>query len=524
MSASAIRAGAAYIELTLRDRVSRPLQSASMAVRDFGNSVAWQGTQIAAMGAAITAPLAAIAHSFASAALEGQQLVGRRDAANVMGYVGALLRLQSAFGDLRNALGAAVLPLMQRWPNALARILTQSAAWVRANRGLVQTIARTAAAVATAGTAIAFAGKIMAAVGTVLGVLSTAATAAATAMGLVTTVLGAALSPIGLLIVAATAFGAVMLHATGLAGEAVGWLQGKFAELKDDAIKTFDGIADALATGNIKLAAEILWLAIKMEWQKGVNWINQQWINAKELFTKVWTDAAFALEMLMTDPWYAIETAYNETLSTMQKGWITFTGFLSTKLNWAVGEMEKLWVRFRKWIGEDIDVEARVKEIDATTKEAETQLDADTAARKNATETRRQARKAEIDSRRTPAADAVADRWNEAQAANVAEFERQRKDSEKAVADAKNAWTNARTKAKDERVQFDRRNLGGDEIRMALGEQKGQMESKGTFNAAAARGLGSDSLAERTARATERGADLLRQIENRVRNAGAVFA
>lgn len=523
MSASSIRAGAAYIELTLRDRVSRPLQSASVALRDFGNAVAWQGAQIAAMGAAITAPLAAIAHSFASAALEGAQFVNRRDAANVMGYVQALMRLQGAFGELRNAIGSAVLPLMQRWPNALARIITQAAAWVRANRQLVQTIARVAAVVVTAGTIIATAGKAIAIVGTALGGLATVASAASAAMAIVGTAVAAVLSPLGLLAVAAGAFGVYMATSTGVAGQALGWLQGRFAELKDDALKSWKAIGDALATGDIALAGKILWLTLKMEWQKGVNFINQLWITAKESFLQLWTDAVFGTAMLFTDGWSMIETAWTETVSFLQKGWLNFTAFMTKKMNWAVGELEKMWVRFRKWMGEDVDVNARVREIDATTKQAEQNLATDTAAKTSRTEQRRQARRAEIESTRRGTQENLARDAGRAQAANVGAFDGERRRSEQAVAAAKTELDDARRTAADQLAVFDRqREPGG--IPIVLGDQQQKLESRGTFNAAAARGIGADSLAERTARATERGADLLKQIEQRVRNAGAVFA
>lgn len=524
MSSSAIRAGAAYIELTLRDRVSKPLHAASIALKDFGNAVSWQGAKITAMGAAITAPLAAMGHSFAQTALELGRVGNRRDAVNVFNYVSALLRLSDAFAELRNAVGSAVLPLMTRWPNTLARIVSQAAAWVRQNRQLVQTIARFGAVLVGAGTAIVFVGRGLATLGSVFGGLATVTSTIATGIGMLGGMFAALLTPLGLVIAGAVAFGAWMLTSTGVAGEAIGWLQEKFGELHDDALKAWQGIGDALATGDIKLAAEILWLTLKMEWQKGVNFINQLWITAKQAFVKVWTDATYAVTMLLTDPWYAMETAFNETLSFMQQGWLNFTGFLSKNLNWAVGEIEKLWVKFRKWLGEDIDVNAAVKEIDRTTKRAEETLAADTADKKAKTEQRRQDRKAEIDAGRTEAGDAVAADWQRAQDANTSEFERQRKASEQALADAKFELSAARMKAKDQRMRQEKSPGPPVDIPVLLGEEQKKLDSKGTFNAMAIRGLGSDSLAERTARGVERGADLLKNIDQQVRRAGGVFA
>lgn len=524
MSSSAIRAGAAYIELTLRDKVSRPLHAASIALKDFGNAVSWQGAKIAAMGAAITAPLAAIAHSFATAAMEGSQLVNARDAANVMNYVGALTGLQDAFFKLRAAIGSAILPLMTKWPETLSRIVTRAAEWVKSNRVLVQTIAKVGSAIALAGTAIVFAGRGIATLGTLFGGLSTVASAAASAVGMLGPILAAMLTPLGLIVTGVAAFGAYMLVSSGLAGEALGWLKGKFAELHTDAVAAWQGIGDALATGDIKLAGEILWLSLKMEWQKGVNFINQIWITAKQAFVKAWTDATYSVAMLLTDPWYAMETAFNETLSFMQQGWLSFTGFLQQKLNWGVGEMEKLWVKFRKWMGADIDVEAHVKQIDETTKKAGETLDAETADKKAKTEERRRARKAEIDAARTPEGDALAADWKAAEDANTAEFDRQRQESMAALDKAKREAKDATQRAKDQKEKFVQPPPEPEGLMTNLGQEQAKLDSKGTFSAFAVRGLGSDSLAERTARGVERGADFLKNIEQHVRQAAGVFA
>ena len=109
-------------------------------------------------------------------------------------------------------------------------------------------------------------------------------------------------------------------------------------------------------------------------------------------------------------------------------------------------------------------------------------------------------------------------------AGRQAEFERQRKASEQAVANAKNEWSAARQKAKEQREKQEKSPGPPVELPVMLGQEQKKLESRGTFNALAARGLGSNSLAERTARATERGADLLKKIDEQARRAGAVFA
>lgn len=524
MSSSAIRAGAAYIELTLKDRVSRPLHAASIALKDFGNAVSWQGAKIAAMGAAITAPLAAMGHAFAQSALELGRVGSRRDAVNIFNYVAALMRLSDAFGQLRDAVGSAVLPLMTRWPNTLARIVSQAAAWVRQNRALVQTIARLGSALVAAGTALVLVGRGIATLGSVFGALSTVTSTIATGIGMLGAMLASILTPMGLVIAGAVAFGAYMLWSTGVAADGIEWLQDKFAELHDDAIKAWQGIGDALATGDIKLAAEILWLTLKMEWQKGVNALNQMWISAKDFFLTTWSNASYAVAGFFIDGWAMVENGWVETVDFLRDTWAIFTNVLQKTWHNTVGFIKKAWVNLKPLFDKDIDVNAEVNRINNETTRANQEADAKRDSGILDRDKKRREQKADIEDRRKQSQQNLGDMQAADDAGRQAEFERQRKASEQAVANAKGEWTAARQKARDQRERQEKSPGPPVELPAMLGQEQKKLESKGTFNAMAARGLGSDSLAERTARATERGADLLKKIEQAAQRGGPVFA
>jgi hypothetical protein len=523
MSSASIRAGAAYIELTLRDRVSKPLHNASVALKDFGNAVAWQGAKITAMGAAITAPLAAMAHSFATSALEAGKFANKRDAAAVFNYVSALQRLSHAFGELRDAVGSAVLPLMSRWPNTLARIVTQAAAWVRANRGLVQTIARVGSALVAAGAIIGFVGKGIAGLGSVFGVLAGVASTVATAVGLLGTALALLLTPMGLLIGAAVAFGGVFLQQTGLAADGLGWLQEKFVELKDEALQSWSAIGDALATGDIKLAAEIVWLHLKMEWQRGVNALNQMWISAKDFFLTTWSNASYAVAGFFVDSWALIETGWVETVDFLRDSWAIFTNVLQKTWNTTIGFVQKAWVRLKALFDEDINVDAEVNRINSETSAANTEADGKRDSGIIARDERRKERKTEIENERRRTQSALGDMQAADDTDRQQAFEQQRKASEQAVVQAKTDLTAARTKAREQKRAQDTR-APEEDIPVVLDQEQKKLDSKGTFNAMAVRGLGSDSLAERTAKGVEKGADLLKNIKDQINRGKAVFA
>jgi len=58
----------------------------------------------------------------------------------------------------------------------------------------------------------------------------------------------------------------------------------------------------------------------------------------------------------------------------------------------------------------------------------------------------------------------------------------------------------------------------------ALGEEQRKVEVKGTFNALAARGLGADNLAERTARAAEQIMVNTKDLVDQAKQGKLVFA
>lgn len=587
MSSSAIRAGAAYIELTLRDGVSRPLRNASFALKDFGNAVSWQGAKIAAMGAAVTAPLAAMAHSFARSALESGRFANRRDAGNVMGYVAALQRLSTAMTEFRDAVGAAVLPLKTTWPNMLAKILERSTAWVRANRELVQTIARLATIVVAAGTAIVFVGSGIRMMGSVLGVLAGVATVAATAVAAIGAVLAAIVTPMGLVIAGVVALGAYLLYATGTGAQAVAWLGKAFVGLHADAAQAWEGIAAAIAKGDIEQAVKVLWSFINLEWQKGVNALNQLWIDAESFFLDIWDNASFDAAGYFIDAWAMVEVAWQETVdfladawdicaNTFKKTWNTFTGFLekgwvSLKGGWSTTTeflsdvwadftsgmrkawnsctafIEKAWVRLKGWFKEDINVNAEVNRIDQEADAKNQQIAADDRKRKK----NRNPELQRIDAQTAAQNQAIDDQQNavigsrnQNRTNRRAEIKQNYEDQKRALREGREAEQKRRREdfqqrrdAAQGKEDQARQEFNGavdlaktdspskdppPSIVMPLVREQSKLESKGTFNALAARGLGSSSLADRTAKATEKSAELLKSIDKSAKE-GLVF-
>jgi hypothetical protein len=522
MSASAIRAGAAYIELQLRDGVSRPLHHASVALKEFGNNVAWQGAKIAALGTAITAPLAAMAHTFARSALESGRFANRRDAANVSAYVSAVTALSNAMTNLRNALGSAVLPLMTRWPAALARIVNQAAVWVTRNRPLVQAIALLASRVALAGAAIVVLGKGIATAGSVLGFLSGVASAAATGIAMIGGILAAIMTPLGLVIAGLVALGAYLLYASGVGEQAINWLGEAFGGLGEDAGQAIQGIIDSLVAGDIEQAAKVFWSFLKLEWEKGRNALNQIWIDAKEFFLNVWSNASFDAAGYFIDAWAIVENGWVETVDFLADVWSIFTSGLMKAWHSTIGFIKKAWVNLKALFDKDINVDAEVTRINQETNARNQAVDDQQNQVIGDRNERRKNRKAEIEQGRQAARANLGQDQAAQQNAAAIEFQRQRDESEQRVGQAQGDFNRDRKDAAGKRAKIKPPDPSG--LLIPMKSEQAKLESKGSFNAMAVRGLGSSSLADRTAKATEKSVDLLKDIKKNTEDGGPVFA
>ena len=145
--------------------------------------------------------------------------------------------------------------------------------------------------------------------------------------GIVAAMQGAATTAADAFHSAVTAIGGYFVWATGAIGSAMNWLQEVFKGLADDAKKTFGGISDALAVGDIALAAKVLWAMLKLEWQKGLTFLEGSW----EGFKGFWSDAVTGLAIGFINGMAAIRTA-----------WVSLTNFLTKTWNaWAASTFQE---------------------------------------------------------------------------------------------------------------------------------------------------------------------------------------
>lgn len=174
-----------------------------------------------------------------------------------------------SFGGLVNVIGGQLAPIFTSALGLITYAINRSREWIAANKGVVVTIAIVAAVLGVLGAglvtaaglayglsvAIAAVGAVASAVGTVLGILGTVLTGG----------IGVAIAAV---VIGLGGLAAYLLYTSKSGGEAMDWLSGKFQMLSDIAGPVFQGIQDAMAGGNLGLAAEIAWQGIQLAWSK----------------------------------------------------------------------------------------------------------------------------------------------------------------------------------------------------------------------------------------------------------------
>lgn len=427
------------------------------------------------------------------------------------------------------AIGSALEPLLSQLADTLTRVATTISAWISENRGLVVSIFKMGVGALAAGAALIILGTAIAGLGAVLGGIATLITTAGAAVGTLGTILASLLSPIGLVITGVGSLAAYIINATGAGGAALAWLGDQFGVLKETALAAWQGIGAALAAGDLAQAAKIVWLTLKLEWQRGINFLTETWIGFKDVFMSIWQGAVFGAARLMTHAWAALQIGWVETIDGLADAWDLFIGALMKGWNHFAGYFQKVWARIKGLFG-DTDAEEEIARINAEVAQSNEQIDERRNDRVSQREQNRKAIRSRIDKDWTGSLGALDDRESTAQAQREARYQAELAASQAELARARREWQDSLTQAsalpaethepeKKKRRQFPTL----EEFESLLGETRQKIDVAGSFNALAARGLGADSLSERTAKATEQVAAHTKALAREAQHGGLVF-
>jgi hypothetical protein len=294
--------------------------------------------------------------------------------------------------NLWSVLGQAVMPILKEKAQLVMRLVLGLRDWISQNRQLVANIFQVALAVSAAGVAAVVLGTAISFVGKTVGILAAILPAVGNLLSLIGAVISWMLSPVVLLAGGLALLGAYFVKSTGVMGQATDWLAGKFQGLKAFALDTFQGIADALAAGDIPLAAKVLWTALKAAWTEGTTWISSIWQDAllwcKEKFAEAWG----GIRIIFSTIAHALTVAWIETTSFMSKVWTDFTGWVVKSWAWACLQLQKLW----NWIKSaftDFDAEAANRQAEAVFEAKKQEIEREAEAKKRAVEEERKAKR-----------------------------------------------------------------------------------------------------------------------------------
>jgi hypothetical protein len=430
------------------------------------------------------------------------------------------------------AIGAALAPLLQDLATSAIRIAKVTADWVRENKALIVTVFKIAAGVAAGGAALIVLGTLISGVGAAFGVAASVITGIGTVLGVVGTVIGALLSPIGLVTAAVVGLGAYLLYVSGAGSQALGWLADTFQSLKDDALAAWQGIGDALAAGDLALAAKILWLTLRMEWQKGVAFLQEHWIAFKEYFLSIASDAFYGVVGLLIDAWAGLQVAWVETTAFLADAWTVFTSSLTKGWNTARNFISKGVLRLMKLFDSELDIEAASKMLDEDFQRQSAATDRQAQQTIGERDRRRQAQRAQIETERQGAQSEVARMAEEDRLARERQNAADLTATGDALAEARKEWEAALSEAAQKRADVEANTpertrraqdelAGMDDLLSQMAEER--VSTKGTFNAAAVRGFGGGSVADRTAKATEETAKNTKRLLEQSQHGKLVF-
>jgi len=430
-------------------------------------------------------------------------------------------------------IGSALEPVLSALIDSTVRIVVTISDWIKNNKELIVTVFKIGMAIAAGGAAIVALGTAVAGIGTVLGAAATVLTGVGSVFAFLGTAIAALMSPIGLTIAGLAALVGYFVYASGAGSQAMQWLGERFNELKDTALGAWQGIGDALAAGDIALAGKILWLTLKMEWQRGVAFLQSKWLDFKGFFIGIFQSAVYSVAGLMTDAWAGLQTGWLETthfiadswtvlISLLQKGWNRFSGFF-----------QKVWARIQGLFG-DTNAEDQIAKINDEIARQDDLINNSQNQTILDREKQRQKARNQIEQDRQGAQSALSDMQAQEQSALEAANQKALADSAAELEKARGEWKAALGEAAQKRAEtspgstskFSLSGLGLPDmggLDQTLAETKKKTDVVGTFNPIAAMNLGADSLGERTARASEEVAANTKKLVQQADRGGLVF-
>ena len=313
------------------DGIANPTRKAAMAMQLFGRS----GTQLLPM---MEGGAAAINQMRQEARDLGYSM-SKEDVAAAAKLNDQLGRLYLSIKMVGFHIGAALAGPVGAFIDWFVKAAKSVMDWIKANRGLVAIIAGVVLGIGAAGVGLIAFGILAGIVGSAIGAIGTIIGTIATIGGAVFSVLAGAiaflLSPIGLVVLAIVAVGAIFLWLSGLGGKILKWLGERWTAMKDTAVAAFGSIVQRIMAGDLQGAMNVITATMQLAWANlcyGMQWA---WVKAKSFIV----DVAFGMLYGVEVAWHGIKVGWIETVSALAKAWSWFTGLLQKGMAY----VQSLW-------------------------------------------------------------------------------------------------------------------------------------------------------------------------------------
>ena len=349
--------------------------------------------------------------------------------------------------------------------------------------------------------------------------------------------IGAVATPLGLIGIALAGILAVGIMASGVLGTLWDRMKQQLAGLAETAVAAFGGIRDALLAGDLKGAAEIAWLGMQLEFQRGAAALNDVWQQAKTFFLDVWSEASGSLARLFINAFASVRAAWVETATAMQQVWLAAVGAMRQAIISLATIAGKAQISFQEQTGAISPETAELARgaLDAFSRTAGKVSEADTGQQLAGVEAARMSQLAGIEADRAGSIDAQQSAQDAAAAARRKTADESLSGTQGKLAEAQAAFNAALQQAAAGRAALD--GDGGDGDGMSLEDKlkaalaglngvsaEGGTKVLGSFNAAAARGFGVGSgPEEETAENTKATAEGVKQLIKQQAKAAAAF-
>jgi len=447
---------------------------------------------------------------------------------------GDVIILQSAAEGLKISLGKVLGPMVRGVTQYVTKLVTALSQWVSQNVRLIRTAALIVAGVGALGLGLLTLSVSATIAAKALGGLAFITGTATKVIGLIITMLTSLLSPVGLVIAAIVALGTAILAYTGAGGQAIEWIGKQFGRMRDAVQEVTEGIANALAAGDIALAARILWLSLKLLWQEGMTALQRVWLAGKQFFLQRFYDMWFGAQAIAADAWHALKVGWIRLTAFLSDTWARFSSRFAVEWATMVNLATKAWNWIKSLFDEGFDVEAANLAADQALVAAEQKINAEKDAALAAIANERQrdlgaeqgryeARQREIVEKDVEASRALDAETNAKLAKTKADLEQARKELDAALTQARQK----RTEKPDENAPGGKRGpLAGlkDQLE-GLGDLLAAKASViGTFNVSSTLGLQAGGVQDRIAGATERTAKGVEQLRKDIRDHPMAFA